>query len=159
MKLLDLIDRKAIVANLEGAERNAAIRELVQRLGEIGCIDAGETDRAAKSIIARERSRGTTGFGKGVAVPHAKLEGQQRVVAAVGRSADGIDFSSLDGEPVFAVFLIISPSEQPDLHLQAMDLVFRHLQQERFRKFLRQSDDEEKIYDLLAEADDKQLVN
>lgn len=158
MKLLELVNRKAIVAELQATERNASIRELVQLLADSGGIDPSDADRAAKSIIARERSRGTTGFGKGVAVPHVKLDGQTRVTAAVGRSSAGIDFSSLDGEPVFAVFLIISPSEQPDLHLQAMDLVFRHLQQERFRKFLRQSDDEDKIYDLLAEADDKQLV-
>ena len=70
----------------------------------------------------------------------------------------GIDFSSLDGRPVYAIFLIASPAEQPEEHLRAMDLVFRHLQQEKFRRFLRQSDEPEKIYDLLKEADEKMLV-
>lgn len=93
-----------------------------------------------------------------MAVPHAKVEGLSRVVAAVGRSSRGIDFSSLDGEPVYAVFLIASPEDQPEMHLRAMDLVFRHLQQEKFRKFLRQADLPEKVLELLKEADEKMLV-
>jgi PTS system nitrogen regulatory IIA component len=158
MKLLDLIDPKSIVAELEAVDRNAAIRELVQLLADGNLLDQGAVDSVVKSIITRERTRGTTGFGKGVAVPHAKIEGLPRVVAAVGRSSRGIDFSSLDGEPVYAVFLIASPADEPEMHLRAMDLVFRHLQQEKFRKFLRQSDEPEEIFELLKEADEKMLV-
>jgi PTS system nitrogen regulatory IIA component len=157
MKLLDLVQAESIVANLESTERNGAIRELVQALGTAKIIDTESVDSIARSIITRERTRGTTGFGKGVAVPHAKVDGLSRIGAAVGRSAAGIDFSSLDGRPVHIVFLIVSPSDEPEEHLQAMDLVFRHLQQERFRKFMLQSDDAEKVYDLLKEADDKTL--
>jgi mannitol/fructose-specific phosphotransferase system IIA component (Ntr-type) len=158
MKLLDLIDPKSIIAELEAVDRNAAIRELVQLLADGNLLDQGAVDSVVKSIITRERTRGTTGFGKGVAVPHAKIEGLPRVVAAVGRSSRGIDFSSLDGEPVYAVFLIASPADEPEVHLRAMDLVFRHLQQEKFRKFLRQSDQPEEIFELLKEADEKMLV-
>jgi len=158
MKLLDLIQPKWIIPELRAVDRNGAIRELVQLLADTGALEQRVVDSLVKSIVTRERTRGTTGFGKGVAVPHAKLEGLLRVVAAVGRSSRGIDFASLDGEPVFAVFLIISPAERPEEHLRAMDLVFRHLQQEKFRKFLRQSDGVDKIYDLLREADEKMLV-
>ena len=80
------------------------------------------------------------------------------MVAAVGRSERGIDFGSLDGQPVYTVFLIVSPEDQTEEHLKAMDLVFRHLQQEQFRKFMRQSDTAEKIYDLLKEADEQSMV-
>ncbi|MBL8878316.1 MAG: PTS sugar transporter subunit IIA [Phycisphaerales bacterium] len=159
MKLLELVPRSAIVAELAASDRNGAIRELVETLSAAGAISGDEADAIAKSIITRERTRGTTGFGKGVAAPHAKIAGLRRAVAAVGRSSRGIDFSSLDGEPVFAVFLLISPEEQPEEHLRAMDLIFRNLQQERFRKFLRQADDSEKIFDLLKEADERQLVS
>jgi PTS system nitrogen regulatory IIA component len=158
MKLLELIQPQSIIAELRANDRNGAIRELVQCLADSGLLDPRAVDSTVKSIITRERTRGTTGFGKGVAVPHAKIEGLERVVAAVGRSSRGIDFSSLDGEPVYAIFLIASPTEQPEQHLRAMDLVFRHLQQEKFRRFLRQSDEPEKIYDLLKEADEKMLV-
>ncbi|NLG43207.1 MAG: PTS sugar transporter subunit IIA [Phycisphaerae bacterium] len=158
MKLLELIQPQSIIADLRATDRNGAIRELVQCLADSNLLDSHAVDSIVKSIITRERTRGTTGFGKGVAVPHAKIEGLERVVAAVGRSAHGIDFSSLDGEPVYAIFLIASPAEQPEEHLRAMDLVFRHLQQEKFRRFLRQSDEPEKIYDLLKEADEKMFM-
>ena len=158
MKLLDLIHPQSIIAELQSTDRNAAIRELVQLLADGDLIGQDTVDSVVKSIITRERTRGTTGFGKGVAVPHAKIDKLNRVVAAIGRSSRGIDFSSLDGEPVYAVFLIASPAESPEEHLRAMDLVFRHLQQEKFRKFMRQANEPEKILDLLKEADEKMLV-
>lgn len=158
MKLLDLIDRNSIIANLKATDRNGAIRELVEVLAQAKMIEASAVDGIVRSIVARERTRGTTGFGKGVAVPHVKVEDLPRVVAAVGRSAHGVDFGSLDGQPVYSLFLIVSPADQPEEHLRAMDLIFRHLQQEQFRKFLRQADETAKIYDLLAEADEKAPV-
>jgi mannitol/fructose-specific phosphotransferase system IIA component (Ntr-type) len=158
MKLLDLVHPKAIIPELASRDRNGAIRELVQVLADAKLIEAETVDSIVKSIIARERTRGTTGFGKGVAAPHAKIDHLSRVVAAVGRSSQGIDFQSLDGELVYGVFLILSPSDEPEEHLRAMDLVFRHLQQERFRKFLRQCDDAGQVYDLLKEVDEKAVV-
>jgi len=159
MKLLDLVHPRAIIAELKSRDRNGVIRELVEALATAGVIDRQAVDGIVKSIITRERTRGTTGFGKGVAAPHAKIDNLPRVVAAVGRSTRGIDFGSLDGAPVFGLFLILSPSNDAEQHLRAMDLVFRHLQQERFRRFLRQSDDAEKIYELLREVDEKALVS
>lgn len=156
MRLQELIDQNSIVADLEAADRNAAIRELVQCLADADRIPADSVEKISRSIISRERSRGTTGFGKGVAVPHAKVDGHPNVVAAVGRSAEGIDFASLDGDPVFGIFLIVSPAGAAEAHLQAMDLVFRQLQDERFRKFLRQSTTTDAIYELLIEADERE---
>jgi mannitol/fructose-specific phosphotransferase system IIA component (Ntr-type) len=158
MKLLGLVHKDSIVAELKSSDRNGVIRELVQALGDTGRIEADAVDGIVRSILTRERTRGTTGFGKGVAVPHAKVPGMSGVVAAVGRSTNGIDFASLDGQPVHVVFLIVSPDDQPEEHLRAMDLVFRHLQQEKFRKFMRQLDTTAGIYDLLKEADEKTLV-
>ncbi len=158
MKLLDLVHPKAILAELPSRDRNGVIRELVQALADAGQIDAGLVEGIARSIVARERKGGTTGIGKGVAVPHAKVDGVARVMSAVGRSSAGVDFASLDGAPVYCVLLILSPENQPELHLQAMELVFRHVQHERFRRFLRQSSTPEAIYDLLREADERLLT-
>lgn len=158
MKLLDLVQPSSIIAELSSTDRNGVIRELVQSLGDGQLIDAGLVDGIVRSIVTRERTRGTTGFGKGVAVPHAKVEGLTQIVAAVGRSSAGIDFASLDGQPVHIVFLVVSPAESQDDHLRAMNLIFKHLQQERFRKFMRQLDRAEAIYDLLKETDEKPAV-
>ncbi len=158
MKLVDLIDRRCILPELESSQRNGVIRELVQCLGDAKVIKEASVESVVRTIVARERKRGTTGFGKGVAAPHAKIDGLTSVVAALGRSSRGVDFAALDGERVHAVFLILSPSDQPEEHLRAMDQVFRHLQHERFRKFLRQSETVEALYDLLKEADENALA-
>lgn len=155
MRLLDLVDPKSIVAELAATERNAAIKELTRSLATAGLLTADDVDRIVKSILTRERSRGTTGFGKGVALPHAKIEGLTRVMAAVGRSSKGIEYPSHDGMPVFGVFLVLSPIEPAETHLKAMELMYKHLLQEKFRKFLKQSETPEKIYELLKEADEK----
>lgn len=155
MKLLDLVARETIVPELTASDRNGCVHELVERIAQIGGIGPADVESVVKLILKRERSRGTTGFGKGVAVPHARVPGLPRPVAAVGRSSRGLDFNSLDGGPVFGVILLLSPEEPAEQHLRAMDLVFRLMQQERFRKFLRQSDTVEKILVLLQEADER----
>lgn len=155
MRLCDLVQPEAIVAELASSDRNGAIRELVEVLARSGAIEADSVESTVKSILTRERTRGTTGFGKGVAAPHAKIDGLARVVTAVGRAPGGIDFQSLDGGLVYSIFLILSPADQPDEHLRAMDLIFRNLQRERFRKFLRQAETPEAIHDLLKEADEQ----
>ena len=159
MKFQDLVHKDAIRPELDATERNAVIRELIQAIVDTGGLPAAQAESVAKSIIARERTRGTTGIGKGVAAPHAKVEGLEKVVTAVGRSGPGIDFSSLDGGPVHAVFLVLSPVDKPEEHLAAMDFIFRHLSRERFRKFLRQAPDADAILDLLREADEKTMVS
>lgn len=160
MKLLDLVNRESIVAEMSSTDRTGVIRELVQVLSRQGVIGEDAVEGVVKSIVTRERTRGPTGFGKGVALPHAKVEGLARVVAAVGRSGPGVDFEALDGEPVHGVFLVLSPADPAAHaeHLQAMHLIFRNLQDERFRKFLRQADRPEKVYDLLKESDEKLAV-
>lgn len=158
MKLTELVLPGAIIPELASSDRNGAIRELVQALARCGVIDESASEGVAKTLVQRERTRGTTGFGKGVAAPHAKIAGLKRVSAAVWRSSRGIDFDSLDGQPVFGIVLILSPDELPEEHLRAMDLVFRSLQQERFRKFLRQSNQVEQIVELLQNAYENLLV-
>ncbi len=158
MKLTELVDQRCIAADLAARDRAAAIRELVQLFGTAGFVAEDDVEKVTKSILSRERSRGTTGFGKGVALPHAKIDGLPRVMAAVGRSAHGIDYDSHDGQPVFGIILVLSPTDQTETHLKAMELVYKQLQGEKFRKFLRQSDTPEKIYDLLREADERLLT-
>ncbi|MBI5866283.1 MAG: PTS sugar transporter subunit IIA [Planctomycetes bacterium] len=158
MKLLDLVDPKCIIAELASTDRNGAIKELTQCLSAADILPKHDVDKVVKSILSRERSRGTTGFGKGVALPHAKIEGLERAVAAIGRSSKGLDYPSHDSLPVFGVFLVLSPPEPPEIHLKAMELMYKHLLQEKFRKFLRQSTDSEKIFELLREADERAFV-
>lgn len=152
MKLSDFIVKDAIVPELKATDRDAVIRELVEALAAAKAIQASDVDAVVKAIIDREK-HGSTGFGKGVAVPHVKLAAIKKRVGAIGRSTVGVDFAALDQAPVYSIFLLLSPQNSPDGHLQAMENIFRNLQQDTFRRFLRQSDTQQKIVDLIEEAD------
>ena len=152
MKLSDFVVKEAIVPELKSTARDAVIRELVTALAAAKALAPSEVDAVVKAIVNRERN-GSTGLGKGVAVPHVRHAAVKKSVAAVGRSAIGVDFAALDQAPVYSVFLLISPLANPDGHLQAMEIIFRNLQEDTFRRFLRQSDTRQKIVDLIEEAD------
>lgn len=152
MKLLDFVVTEAIEPNLAPTDRNGVIRTLVAALVSAKQIDESDAETIAKAIIQRE-NQGSTGFGKGVAVPHVKHPKIKRIMAALGRSAGGVDFAALDRAPVFTVVLLLSPPDNPDGHLQAMESIFRHLQRDNFRRFLRQSETREEIVELIREAD------
>lgn len=153
MKLIDFVVREAVVPDLQATERNGIIRELVRALAAAGAIDANDAETVARAVIQRE-NQGSTGFGKGVAVPHVKHAKVKRITAAIGRSACGVDFAALDRAPVYTIVLLLSPSDNPEGHLQAMENIFRHLQRDNFRRFLRQSETAETIMDLIKEADE-----
>ena len=153
MKLADVICQEAIVAQFGSAERDAVIEELVQSLGSHKKMKAADVKALATAVIKREKEA-STGIGKGVAVPHVKHKSVTEPVAVVGCSQEGIDFASLDKQPVYSVFLLLSPAENPDKHLQAMETIFKNLQKEDFRRFLRQARTAEAIIEAIKDADD-----
>ena len=153
MKFADFVCFDAIVPELTAKDRDGAIAELVSQLDKAGRLGKGHRQEIIKAMIKREREA-STGMGKGVAVPHVKHKAVKNVVAAVGQTSTGMDFSSLDKKLVYSVILLVSPADNPDRHLQAMENIFKHLQQDRFLKFLRQSQTAEQIEDLLREADE-----
>ncbi|MDD5327346.1 MAG: PTS sugar transporter subunit IIA [Phycisphaerae bacterium] len=153
MKFEDFICFEAIIPEMKARDRNEAIGELVSSLYKAGRLGKGSCEEIIKAVVKRE-NEASTGMGKGVAVPHVKSKAVKNVVATIGQSGIGIDFASLDKQPVYSVILIISPVDNPDKHLQVMESVFKHLQVEKFRKFLRQSKATEEIEDLLKEADE-----
>jgi len=152
MKLKDFIVGEAVQPELAAVDRDGAIRELVTALAKGGGLPEEAIDEIVTALVKREQT-GSTGFGKGVAVPHVKHPKVKKMVGTVGRSAAGIDFAALDHQPVYTVFLLLSPDNQPQQHLQAMNIIFTNLQEDMFRKFLRQSSTREAIIELLDEAD------
>jgi mannitol/fructose-specific phosphotransferase system IIA component (Ntr-type) len=157
MKFADFICFKAVIPGLRAGDRDGVIAELVSALDKAGKLGKGNREDIIKAVIRREKEA-STGLGRGVAIPHVKHPVVKDVVAAIGQSSAGIDFSALDKQPVYTVILLISPVDNPDKHLQAMENVFRHLQQEKFRKFLRQCQRAEQIEDLLREADESPFL-
>ena len=152
MKLMDFIVADAIVAELAATDRDGVLRELVTSLATAGALPAEAVDDVVAALIKREQN-GSTGFGKGVAVPHVKHAKVKKMAGTIGRSGPGVDFAALDHQPVYSVFLLLSPENQPQQHLQAMNIVFSNLQKDMFRRFLRQAATREAIAELLDEAD------
>ena len=156
MKLHEFIAIDSVVAQLVAADRNSVVTELIDSLVAAGAVSADLRDDLIKMIIDREK-RGSTGFGKGVAVPHAKHKKIEKMVATIGISQEGVDFNALDKGPVYSIFLLLSPEDRPDEHLQAMENIFGHLQNETFRRFLRQSKTVEDVRELIHDADAQHL--
>ncbi len=152
MKLSDFVCFEAVIPQLASSDRNDVIVELIGALGKAGKLGKANADEIAKAVIARE-GEASTGIGKGVAVPHVKHPDISDVVAAVGGSVEGVEFSSLDKKPVYSVILLLSPDGNPDKHLQAMENIFRNLQKDDFRKFLRQATTEEAIKEAIVDHD------
>src|SRR5687768_2106098 len=152
MKLREFIVTEAITPELKAPDRDGAIRELVEALARGGALPADSVDEVVAALIKREQN-GSTGFGKGVAVPHVKHAKVKQMSGTIGRSSGGIDFAALDHQPVYSVFLLLSPDDAPQQHLHAMNIVFSNLQKDTFRRFLRQAATREAIIELLDEAD------
>jgi mannitol/fructose-specific phosphotransferase system IIA component (Ntr-type) len=152
MKLREFIVPEAIVPELSASNRDEALRELVLALSGAGAVSPAAVDPIVAALIAREQG-GSTGFGKGVAVPHVKHAAVKKMAGTIGRTAAGIDFTALDHQPVYTIVLLLSPENQPQQHLQAMNVVFSNLQKDMFRRFLRQSTNRASILELLEEAD------
>ncbi|GMU21507.1 MAG: hypothetical protein AMXMBFR13_16000 [Phycisphaerae bacterium] len=153
MRLSELIVADEVIPELSSTDRNGVIREMVASLGQSLGLSEEDTAAVSKAVIQRE-NQGSTGFGKGVAVPHVKHPALQRIAATIARSSSGVDFAALDRAPVYIVVLLLSPPDNPDQHLASMENIFRHLQRDNFRRFLRQASTKEEVIELIREADE-----
>jgi PTS system fructose-specific IIA component/PTS system nitrogen regulatory IIA component len=154
MKLSDLIDSKAIVSELQATSKEEVVKELVAALEVAGKVEAKDAKKLTAALMAREQL-GSTGIGQGLAVPHAKHNSVGNLVAAFGRSKKGIDFDSLDGEPVYLVFLLLSNKEASGQHLEALAYITKLLRDDLFCRFLKEAKDHAELVELLREADQK----
>jgi len=156
MKFADFVVPKAIRAELTADDKEGAIREMVQALMDAGQIQEDEFESIVGAILKREEL-GSTGIGRGVAVPHTKHPSVGRLVGNVAISSGGVDFDSLDGEKVNLFFLLISPPDRPGDHLRALENISRQLRDDTFCRFLKQSKTADDIRQLLDEADNNQF--
>jgi fructose-specific phosphotransferase system IIA component len=156
MKFGDFIEVKAINADLQATTKESVIKELVDGLVKASRIRDDDEKGIIAAVMKREEL-GSTGIGRGVAVPHTKHASVERLVGTVGVSRKGVDFSSLDGEEVLIFFLLVSPPDRPGDHLRALENISRKLRDDTFCRFLRQARSVEDILQLLEEADNNQL--
>ena len=151
MKITDFLSRETIVPALASRDKNAALEEMAGYLGSTHRLDK---DKVLKVLLERERIS-TTAIGEGVAIPHGKLNGVERVVGVFARSPEGIDFASLDGAPTHLFFVLVAPENAAADHLKALARISRLLKDEAFRRRLMAGQSSQELYTIILEEDEK----
>jgi mannitol/fructose-specific phosphotransferase system IIA component (Ntr-type) len=136
---------------LGSAGKDAAIRELAGLFASSGALTKAKAESLASEILRRE-AEGTTGIGAGVAIPHAKTPLVKEVLLAVGLSAEGVDFASVDGDPVHVVFLIASPPDASAENLAIMKWVVSLTRNKYWMRLLRGCTTAEGVVEVLEES-------
>ena len=152
MKFADFVLNDAVLAEIKATDKQGVIREMVQSILSAGGVKKEDYEEIVKAIVKREEL-GSTGIGRGIAVPHTKHPSVKRLVGCVAVNGDGVDFDSLDCEKVQLFFLLVSPPDCPGDHLRALEHITRQLKDDTFCRFLKQSKTKEDILSLLEEAD------
>jgi len=155
MKIAEFISAKEIVIGMKATDKAGSLKELLDVLKSRGLLE--ESEKVLSTLIEREKL-GSTGIGQGIAVPHAKTDQVKNLVCALGISSRGIDFDSLDGEPVHIVFLVLAPSGATGVHLKALAKIARLLKDKVFRNSLRSAKTPEEAYQIVKE-DEERLNN
>src|SRR5437870_9440909 len=152
MKITDILAADCVVAALHGRSKSEVIEELAGVVAAAHSqIDRG---RLVQALEDRERLN-STALGEGIAIPHGKLPGLKRVVAAFGRSPGGIDFSSLDGKPTHLFFLLVAPEDSAGAHLKALARISRLLKDEGFRARLMEASSAHDLFETIRTEDDR----
>ena len=152
MKITDILTEDMVVPAVRGRTKGDIINELA------GVVVAGhpEIDRGRLVQALEDRERlNSTALGEGVAIPHGKLPGLHRVVAAFGRSPAGVDFQSLDGKPTHLFFLLVAPEDSAGAHLKALARISRLLKDDAFRRRLIEASTANELYAIIREEDDR----
>lgn len=152
MKITQIILTEALISTLKAKDKNAVIYELSEAISK--SQPSLSSDKIAKVLLERE-NLGSTGIGSGVAIPHGKLAELDTIVASFGRSIEGIDFDSQDGEPAHLFFVMLAPKDSAGTHLQALAKLSRLLKSSQFRGQLLQAQSPEEILEIIKTADEQ----
>ena len=154
MDLGDILGKEQILTGLRATNRWEAIDELIDNLVTTGKIKAEHRDAIAAVVKKRESSM-STGIGFGIGIPHASTDLIYEVVGALGRSQQGVNFDSLDNQPVNLVMLFLVPQGQFQKHLHTLANIAKLLHKAEFRQALEQAPDAETMLRIIREPGKK----
>ncbi|OQX82192.1 MAG: hypothetical protein B6D56_00335 [Candidatus Omnitrophica bacterium 4484_70.1] len=146
--ILEYLDKRDILFKIKGKGKKSVITFFVDHLISTKKVDKKYRKEIIKSLLQREEM-GSTAIGGGVALPHARLESVKKVVLCLGISPQGINFDSLDGEPVYIIALLLSHHKEAGLHLKILALLARILKDKYFVQRLKEVSQQEEVISLL----------
>lgn len=156
MKIMDFLSKKAILIDIKAAKKEEVLKELVDLLINAGEIEKRCRNKLIDALMARE-ALGSTAIGQGIAIPHAKTDCINKLVAAFGISKKGVDFDSLDGEAAYIFFLLIAPQDSAGPHLKALARISRLLKDKYFRDSLKNCTDDKSVIKIIGQEDEKKI--
>ena len=152
MRITDLLDKRSISLTAAPKSKEEALNEAIALMAESGKIN--DTEGYRRQVFAREEES-TTGVGEGIAIPHGKCAAVNRPGLAAMVIKDGVDFESLDGEPVTLLFLIAAPDTKDNVHLDVLSKLSMMLMDEEFTKNLRNASTAEEFLEIIDKADEE----
>lgn len=156
MQIMDFLSKKAIITDIKSTKKEDVIKELVDVLVNAGEVEKRHRNKLIDALMTRE-SLGSTAIGQGIAIPHAKSDSVEKLVAAFGLSKKGLDFDSLDGEPAYIFFLLLAPQDSAGPHLKALARISRLLKDKYFRDSLRACTDDKAVVRIIIQEDEKKV--
>jgi len=151
MKILDVLQKEAILADLKAQNKKGILEELVAPVSGITGISQQDLVRV---LMDRERL-GSTGIGGGVGIPHGKMKELDSLVLGFGLSRNGVDFESMDSRPTHIFFLLLTPENSTGLHLKLLARISKILKHDPFRERLLNASDNDEIYSIIQEEDEE----
>ena len=152
MKITEILTQDMVLPDLQGSTKPEILHELAQTfIKQISNLNAD----AVTAVLSERERLGSTAIGDGIAIPHGKLRGVNRIVGAFGRSRKGVDFDSLDGNLTHLFFVLIAPEESTSLHLKALARVSRLFRDNSFRERLQAAESPEELYNIIVEEDSR----
>jgi PTS system nitrogen regulatory IIA component len=152
VKITDFLSRDSVIPALAGRNKTAAVEEMARALA---ACHADLDPKKIRDVLVEREKISTTAIGEGVAIPHGKLPAIDRIFGVFARSPEGVDFASLDGEPTHLFFALIAPENAAADHLKALARISRLLKDEAFRRRLIEAQNQQDLYTIIVEEDDK----
>lgn len=151
MKILDLLHKENVIAELKSKDKIGILNELVAPIATVTNI---EQKTLVKILMAREKL-GSTGIGDGIGLPHGKVKDLKNMVIGFGLSKKGVNFDSLDGNPTHIFFLLITPENSTGLHLKLLARISRLLKNAPFKNKIINASSREEILSIIRDEDEE----
>lgn len=147
MKISEFLEPNAVLSGLRGTSK----KQLLGELSAVAAKSLGLDARRIQETLQQREKLGSTGLGQGIAIPHGKIAGVERVHGFFARISHGVDFDAVDGEPVHLVFMLLAPESAGADHLKALACISRLMRDPVLVQKLKGTDNSTALYALLTE--------